>query len=586
MLDTNLIYFAIALLMTISIVLGTFSARFGFPLLLIFLGVGMLAGEDGIGGIPFDNHQVAYAIGNLALAIILLDGGLRTKVENFRVGLWPALPLATFGVVITAGLCGLFAAWLLDLPLLVGVLLGSIVGSTDAAAVFALLNNSGTHLKQRVSSTLEIESGSNDPMAIFLTVALLEALTSDEGGLTGTLLLSLVQQLGIGGLMGVVGGMLSVPLINRLHLSDGLYPLLVASFGVLIFAITNMLNGSGILAIYITGIFIGNQRVRSKQNILQVMDGLAWLSQIGMFLILGLLVSPHEILDTAIPALIISAFLILIARPIAVAICLAPFVFSLRERTFVAWVGLRGAVPIILAIFPMTYGLPEAPLLFNVAFIVVLVSLLLQGFTIAPAARLLKVEVPPEPTPFLRHALELPTKREYEIFVFHLDERTHCTNIAIRDLGMPIGTRIAALFRDESLIFPKGETVVRSGDNLLVVGKSEDLSSLSRMFSTTHTPRHLNNRVFYGDFLLDGAAPLKDVKLFYGLDIQIPESKPDLNLAQYIAHRFGGHPVVGDRIEDKAITFVVAEVQGDEIRKVGMKWNQPRTQKPGPIKLF
>lgn len=586
MIDANLIYLVIGLLLTVSIVLGTFSARFGFPLLLIFLGVGMLAGEDGIGKIPFDNHQVAYTIGNLALAIILLNGGLHTKVENFRVGLWPALPLATIGVVMTAGICGLFAAWLLDLPLMVGFLLGSIVGSTDAAAVFALLNNSGTHLKQRVSSTLEIESGSNDPMAIFLTVALLEALTSSEGSMTGALLLSLVQQLGVGALMGLVGGFLSTPLINRLSLNEGLYPLLVAGFGILIFAIANSMGGSGILAIYITGIFIGNHRVRSKQNILQVSDGLAWLAQIGMFLILGLLVSPSEMLETLWPALAISAFLILVARPATVFICLAPFVFSARERLFVAWVGLRGAVPIILAIFPLTYGLPEAELLFNVAFVIVLMSLLVQGFTIAPAARLLNLEVPPEPAPVQRMTLELQTRKEYEIFLFHLDGKTHCTNIAIKDLGMPIGTRIAAIIREDSMIFPDGKSMLRADDNLVVIGAAGDLPQLSRMFSTTHTPRHLAARAFYGNFLLDGAAPLKDLKQLYGLDISIPPGKPDINLGDYIAHRFGGHPVVGDVITEKAVSFVVAEVHGDEIRKVGMKWNQPQEQKAGQIRLF
>lgn len=575
MADINLYILATALLMTLSIVLGTFSARFGFPLLLIFLAVGMLAGEDGIGRIPFDNYPAAYLIGNLALAIILLDGGLRTRVENFRVGLWPALSLATFGVVITAGLCGLFAAWLLGLPILLGILLGAIIGSTDAAAVFSLLNNSGTHLKQRVSSTLEIESGSNDPMAIFLTVALLEALTSNSTSLGATLLISLFEQLGIGSVMGIAGGLLSVPLINRLHLADGLYPLLITALGILIFALTNLFGGSGILAVYLTGIFIGNQRIRNKQGILQVLDGLAWLAQIGMFLILGLLVSPSRMLEDAIPGLAIALFLIFIARPVAVGIGLAPFVFSLRETLFVAWVGLRGAVPIVLALFPMMAGLPQAELLFNIAFVVVLVSLLLQGFTISQAARLLQVEVPPKPMPVQRMALELAKHQEFEIFVFHLNELTHCNNIAIKDLGMPTGTRISALFRNENLLYPKKDDIVRAGDFLLVIGKSTDLVHLSRMFSAIHTPKRLDNRIFYGDFLLDGAARIMDIKLFYGLDIPIPGDKPDINLAQYIAQRFGGHPVVGDQIEDKAITFVVADVQGDEIRKVGMKWNQP-----------
>ncbi len=573
--DIYVYFFATALLMMLSIMLSTFSARFGFPLLLVFLAVGMLAGEDGIGRIPFDDTESAYLIGNLALGIILLDGGLRTRVETFRVGLWPALSLATFGVLITAGLCGLFAAWLLGLPLLTAILLGAIIGSTDAAAVFSLLNNSGTQLQQRVSATLEIESGSNDPMAIFLTVALLEALVRDDSGSTMSLLLNLLQQLGIGAVMGVVGGLLSVPLLNRLALAAGLYPLLVTAFGIFVLSITNLFGGSGILAIYLTGIFIGNQRIPSKQGTLQVLDGLAWLAQIGMFLILGLLVTPSRMIGDAAAGLAIALFLIFIARPVAVAIGLAPFVFSLRERVFVAWVGLRGAVPIILALFPVMAGLPESGLLFHIAFVVVLVSLLLQGFTIPLAARLLKVEVPPQPVPVQRMALELARTQDFEIFVFHLNELTHCNNIAVRDLGMPVGARIAALFRDETLHYPDRDSVVKAGDYLLVIGKSSDLHHLSRMFSTRPAPKRLDNRVFYGDFLLDGAARLMDIKLFYGLDISTPDQRPDITLAEYIAQRFGGHPVVGDQVQDHAITFVVAEVDGDEIRKVGMKWNQP-----------
>lgn len=578
--DINLPFLIAALLMILSIVLGTLSARFGFPLLLVFLGVGMLAGEDGIGNIPFDNYPVAYLVGNLALAIILLDGGLRTRVENFRVGLWPALSLASVGVLLTAGLCGLFAAWLLDLPWLVGILLGAIVGSTDAAAVFSSLNNSGVHLKQRVSSTLEIESGSNDPMAIFLTVVLIEALVSSEGASAGALALRLFEQMGIGALMGWIGGRLGVPLINRLQLAEGLYPLLVTAFGIAVFAATNSLGGSGILAIYLTGIIIGNQRIHAKQNILQVLDGLAWLAQIGMFLILGLLVTPHRLLEDALPGLLIALFLIFVARPVSVAIGLAPFVFSWQERVFVAWVGLRGAVPIILALFPIIAGIPESQQLFNIAFVVVLVSLLLQGFTLAPVARWLQVEVPPEPAPLQRMALELPTAQEYEIFVFHFDEKTHVSDVAVGELNLPEGTRIMAVFRHEVLNYPGEHDLIHPGDNLLVVGRTEDVAALARLFSTARAPRRLDNRVFYGDFLLDGAASLRDVGFFYGFNIPVPEDQPEITLAEYIGQRFGGHPVVGDQIADQRVTFVVAEVHGDSIVKVGIKWNPTETPKP------
>lgn len=367
----NTLFVICAGLLSISILASSMSSRLGIPLLLLFLVIGMLAGEEGPGGIAFDNVDTVYVLGSLALAVILLDGGMRTRAENFKVALWPSLTLASFGVLVSALLTGLAATWLLGLHWLEGLLLGSIVGSTDAAAVFSLLQGKGLNLKRRVSATLEMESASNDPMAIFLTITLVEMVASGQTSFSWSFLGLLVQQFGIGGLCGLVGGLGIVWLVNRLTLEGGLYPLLITSSAVLVFALTNILGGSGFLAIFITGLVLGNKRLRSLQNILHMQDGMAWLSQIGLFLMLGLLVSPSAMLDVALPALAVAVFLMLVARPVAVLVCLAPFRFSTMERLFISWVGLRGAVPVMLAIFPLVAGLEQAQLLFNAAFIVV-----------------------------------------------------------------------------------------------------------------------------------------------------------------------------------------------------------------------
>ena len=565
----NTLFLIGAVLLCFSVLASSLSSRLGIPLLLIFLVIGMLAGVDGVGRIQFEDANSAFLIGSLALAIILLDGGMRTRVENFRVGLWPAMSLASVGVLISAALTGALTAWLLELHWLQGLLLGAIVGSTDAAAVFSLLQGKGLNLKQRVGATLEIESGSNDPMAIFLTITLVEMLANGQTSFSWSFALLLIEQFGIGALCGLAGGFGLVWLVNRVTLPAGLYPLLITSGAIMVFAATNKIGGSGFLAIYLTGLILGNNRVRNLQNILQVQDGMAWLSQIGMFLMLGLLVPPSEMIIIAVPAVIIALFLILVARPIAVLICLAPFVFSWRERLFIAWVGLRGAVPIILAIFPLLAGLEQAQLLFNLAFVVVLVSLLLQGSSLPLAARLCKVEIPPQPEPLQRTSLDTAIEGDFELLVYQLDNANWCVGVTLRDLKMPDDTRIAALFRGNHLLHPTGSTQLALGDVLCVVGRPRDLPALSKLFSKAQPPRRLESRSFFGDFILEGDATLGEVGKFYGF--AVPEEMRDQTLAAFFSRQFGGHPVVGDQIEWEGHTWVAAAMDNDWILKVGLK---------------
>lgn len=394
---------AAASLVFISVLAGVLSARIGFSFLLVFLLVGTLAGEDGPGGLAFDDFSLSFWVGNVALAVILLDGGLRTHINTFRTGLRPSLLLATVGVLLCTAITGAAAHWLLDLSWPLALLVGAIVGSTDAAAVFSLLKSSGVKLNERVAATLEIESGMNDPMAVYLTLTFIGISLAMAGGDPGAItpaavLLSLLQQFGWGTLFGLGCGWALAELLKRggrtADGGGGIRALLVVSGGLAVFAFTTWFGGSGFLAVYIMGVVVGNRARRQVRPALSAMDGYAWLSQAGMFLLLGLLVTPSELLRTLWPALGVSLALMLVGRPLSVWLCLAPLRFKPSEITFISWVGLRGAVPIVLAVFPVMAGVPGAQTFFNVAFVVVLTSLLLQGSTIAWSANRLGVALP------------------------------------------------------------------------------------------------------------------------------------------------------------------------------------------------
>ena len=560
-----------ALLLLAALVLGAWTSRWGIPSLLIFLLVGMLAGEDGLGGVMFDDHRLSFVVGNLALAVILLDGGLRTRVASFRVAFRPALVLATAGVALTALLLAGGALLLFDLDWRLALLLGAIVSSTDAAAVFALLKSSGVRLNDRVASTLEVESGVNDPMAVFLTVTLIGIATATLQPAVGSLVMAFVQQFGVGLAAGLVLGFPLSTLIERVRLGDGLNALLVSAGGVAIFAATNSLGGSGFLAVYLAGLICGNRRAHASDGTLRAMDGLAWLSQAGMFLLLGLLATPSQVLDHAAPALGLALLLMLVARPLAVALCLAPMDFSRREVTFISWVGLRGAVPIVLAIFPLLYGVPQARLLFDVAFMIVLASLLVQGTTIALAARALKVALPARADPVARmpvaaSARGTPAK---EILRFDLPAVHAWVDANPVQLELPAATTLVGVLRAGRVHPPPTAGALCAGDGLLFVAAEPDIDRLTELLSAVPVrateveaaPPPLR-------FMLSGDAALADVLMLYA-PTHAAEAPSGVTL-EAVIRGFRPEPVEGDEVVAYGVRLTVTGMDGRRIARVAL----------------
>ena len=403
----NLLLLAAGLLVFISLLAGVASTRLGLPFLLVFLVAGMVVGVDGPFGVHFDNAQVAAWVGNAALAVILLEGGISTRMETFRTGFRPALVLATLGVLLTAAMVGAVAMTVMHIDWRHALLLGAIVGSTDAAAVFSLLRQTGVRLAERVSATLELESGLNDPMAVFLVLAMIATLKTDASFVET--LWMFARQAGFGAAIGLAGGWAVAWLLGKLPLNvehGGVLSLIVVSAGMAMFAAAGLVEGSGFLAIYLFGMRLRAKAEAAAHAASSALDGFAWAAQASMFLLLGLLVSPHDLLPALVPTLIVAAVLIFVARPLVVWLCLWSMGFGARQRAFIGWVGLRGAVPIVLALFPLLEKIPDSYRFFNVAFVVVLASLLLQGTTLGWVAKKLGVVEPPETPPPEQRAVQ------------------------------------------------------------------------------------------------------------------------------------------------------------------------------------
>lgn len=552
-------------LLLAGIFASKFAARLGLPVLVLFILVGMLAGEEGPGGIAFDSHALAHGIGTVALCLILFDGGLRTPLRSLQSAWKPAGVLATAGVLGTSVITGLAAAWILDLPWLEGLLLGSIVGSTDAAAVFSVLRSKGLHLEKRLSATLEVESGSNDPMAIFLTVGVLEVLT---GRLEfGPQLLSLFGlQMGVGLLAGALLGWLAVRLINAIRLDTaGLYPVLTGVCGLLAYGLAAALGGSGFLSVYVAGIWIGNSRFVFQRGSLLFHDGMAWISQMAMFVVLGLLSYPSELVKVAGPGLMIAAVLILLARPLAVMPLLLPFRYSFREMLFISWVGLKGAVPVILATYPLLFGLEDGGKLFHVVFFVVLVSAVTQGWSLPVVARLLGLEQQRATEPAV--SLEITSLREVDadIVGYTLKAGARATERCLNELALPAGTVVAIISRDDRLIPPRGSTRLCAGDHVFIVLRSEVRPLTDALF---RAPGVRGPELpLLAEYPFMGSTTVGQLATSYGLVMDQPAG---CTLDELLRARLGRVPAKGDMIEIGRVALHARELADGQVLTVGL----------------
>jgi len=552
-----------AVLVMAGILSSLLALRFGAPLLLVFLVIGIIAGDSGPGHIEFDDVRTTYLVGSVALALILFDGGLRTKFQNIRAVLLPSMVLATIGVLLSALITAPVAKYVLELNWIESLLVGAVVASTDAAAVFLLVHAQGLRLRPRVGATLEAESGTNDPFAIFLTLMLVEFISSGRSS-AAHVLLELLREALLGAIIGVIGGRVIVIALNRVALPQGLHAPFVLTAALVIFGVAQLSHASGFLAVYLAGIIVGNQPTRAHNSVVTFLDAATWLAQIVMFVLLGLLVSPQRLASSMGPAVIVALVLMLLARPAAVLLCLAPFRFNWREKIFIAWTGLRGAVAIFLASIPMLVGLSKAYLYFDVAFVVVIISLLLQGWTLAYAARRLHVALPRADRGPRRVELDLPGQLEQELVGYPVRPKS----LYFRRGLIPSWSKPTLVIRNENILSPAEADPIAPGDYIYLLAPPEKAEMLDRFFvdmppSTAPDP-HL-----FGDFMMSGEHTLGELTEIYG--VKVDDGASQLSLADYFDIHLDHAPKVGATLVLDTIVLVVRSLSGDRVNVIGLR---------------
>ena len=521
-------------------------------------------------------------LGYVALAVILFDSGFGTPIKAFKTAAAPAMLLASVGVLITTGLVAIVTIYLTNFSFLEGLLLGSIVASTDAAAVFFLLRISGINIRDQITSTLEVESGTNDPMAIFLTITLVELITSGQGlgGFDFSLLMSFVREMGIGLVAGLAGGWLIAAAANRFDEDRGLAPILVLALALLVFSITGAMHGSGFLAVYVAGLYAGNKKLQSRLAIKRFQDGMTWLAQIIMFVMLGLLATPSQFDVIIIPAVILGLFLIFIARPLAVWLCLLPFDFNQKEITFLAWVGLRGAVSILLSIVPILSGLENGQQFFNITFIIVLVSLVLQGWTIKPVAKRLGLIIPKQTGEVDRLEVDLPRSSSHELVAYRV----------IKDSPVQTGERIPR-WATPSLVIRDGRSMryqyagrLRENDLAYLFVTPTFIPLLDRLFAS-RAQVDVDDEEFFGTFAISPHRPARELDAAYGPGLLL-ESEKGMTVGEMMLSRLGGKADYADRVRLGPIILIVRDIdETNHVSSIGISMEAVEPQRTLPVFL-